>query len=221
MKTLIAIPCMDTMPTGFVQSLLYLEKGENVSVCFKANSLVYDSRNLLSLSAIEEGFDRVLWLDSDMMFTPKAMKMLMDDMDEFPDIDIVTGLYFKRRPPYTPVIFKDLREPARGEDGKLIGRVHEFVDYPRDMLFRVMGCGFGFCLMKTSVLKAVWDAYGPAFSPFPWAGEDLSFCHRANELGYTIFCDSRVSCGHIGTYVFTEREGGNQSERNGTTRDNG
>ena len=58
MKTLIAIPCMDTMPTGFVQSLLYLEKGADVSVCFKANSLVYDSRNLLSLSAIEEKFDR-------------------------------------------------------------------------------------------------------------------------------------------------------------------
>jgi hypothetical protein len=32
MKTLIAIPCMDTMPEEFVRSLLYLEKGEGVNV---------------------------------------------------------------------------------------------------------------------------------------------------------------------------------------------
>ena len=64
MKTLIAIPCMDMLPVGFVQSLLYMHKGDNPTVYFKPNSLVYDSRNLLSLYAIENKFDNVLWLDS-------------------------------------------------------------------------------------------------------------------------------------------------------------
>ena len=203
MKTLIAVPCMDMMPTGFVQSLIYLEKGGNVSVCFRANSLVYDSRNLLSLSAIEEGFDRVMWFDSDMMFTKDTMRILMEDMDKL-DADMVTGVYFKRRPPYTPVIFDELDEPGVSADGKPIPHVHEYADYPKDSIFPVKGCGFGCVLMKTSLLKEVWDNYGPAFSPYPWAGEDISFCHRVNLLGHTIWCDSNVSCGHIGTMVYTE-----------------
>lgn len=203
MKTLIAIPCMDTMPTGFVQSLLYLEKGEDVSVCFKANSLVYDSRNLLSLSAIQENFDRVMWFDSDMMFTKDTMKILMRDMDEY-NVDMVTGLYFKRRKPFTPVIFSELDEPGVDDDGKPVAHVHEYVGYPENTVFPVRGCGFGCVLMTTKLLKDIWDHFGPAFSPYPWAGEDISFCHRVNQLGYTILCDSNVSCGHIGTYVFTE-----------------
>ena len=203
MKTLIAIPCMDTMPTGFVQSLLYLEKGENVSVCFKANSLVYDSRNLLSLSAIEEKFDRVLWIDSDMMFTKDSMNILMKDMDDS-KADFVTGIYFKRHSPYTPVVYDELDEPGIDKDGKPVPHVHNYVDYPTDSIFPVKGCGFGFCLTSVPLLKRVWDTFGPAFSPYPWAGEDISFCHRVNQLGVPILCDSRVSCGHIGTFVYTE-----------------
>ena len=53
MKTLIAIPCMNMVPVGFVQSILYLKKGEDVSVLMKPDSLIYDSRNLISLTAIE------------------------------------------------------------------------------------------------------------------------------------------------------------------------
>lgn len=203
MKTLIAIPCMDMMPFGFVQSLLYLEKGEDVSVCFKANSLIYDSRNLLSITAIEKNFDRVMWIDSDMMFTKDAMKILMHDMDKF-NVDMVTGLYFKRCTPYTPVIYDELDKPGVDEKGKPIPHIHEFIDYPADIVFPVKGCGFGFCLTSVPLLKHVWEEFGPAFSPYPWAGEDISFCHRVNQLGYPILCDGNVSCGHIGTYVFTE-----------------
>lgn len=215
MKTLIAVPCMDTMPTGFVQSLLYLDKGSDVAVCFKANSLVYDSRNLLSLSAIEENFDRVMWFDSDMMFTKDTMKILMDDMDRLMHAEeqyptgkngchMVTGLYFKRRSPFTPVLYSELDEPGIDENGKPVPHVTDYVDYPHDTVFPVKGCGFGCVLMTTNLLRDVWKNYGPAFSPYPWASEDISFCHRVNQLGYTIYCDSRVSCGHIGTFVYTE-----------------
>lgn len=203
MKTLIAIPCMDMMPTGFVQSLLYLEKGEDVSVCFKANSLVYDSRNLLALTAIEEGFDRVLWLDSDMMFTPASMKIIMRDMDEY-GAEMVTGIYFRRKKPFTPVVYSQLEEPGVDDNGHMVARVREFTAYPPDSVFPVRGCGFGYCMTSVQLLKEVCDKFGPPFSPYPWGSEDISFCHRVNKLGYQIWCDSRVSCGHIGQFVYTE-----------------
>lgn len=215
MKTLIAIPCMDTIPVGFAQSLLHLEKGENVSVYFRPNSLVYDSRNIISLYAIENNFDMVMWFDSDMMFTPATMKMLQADMDgksrvgdtslnDFEGCDMVTGLYFKRHGSALPVIYNELEEPVKDSDGKLRKRITEYVGYPKNTLFPVRGCGFGCVLTSTKLLKHVWDEFGPAFAPYFWAGEDISFCHRVNQLGYTIWCDSRVTCGHIGQFVYTE-----------------
>ena len=53
MSIMIAIPCMGTTPVQFTESLLNLEKPEGTKVCFKSSSLIYDARNLLSLTAIE------------------------------------------------------------------------------------------------------------------------------------------------------------------------
>lgn len=200
MKTLIAIPCMDTLPVGFVNSLLYMHKGDNPTVYLKPNSLVYDSRNLLSLYAIENQFDNVLWLDSDMIFPLNTLTKL-----EAYNMDMVTGLYVKRHEPVEPVLYEKIEEPTRGKDGKLIANIESYNNYPRDAFFPVAGCGFGCVLTSTKLLKAVWDTYGPAFNPYPWASEDISFCHRVNELGYQIYCDSSVSCGHIGQFVYTEQ----------------
>ena len=195
MKTLIAMPCMDTIHTATVSCLLDLRKPPGTRVCLKANSLVYDSRNLISLTAIEEGFDRVLWLDSDMIFPPDLMECLDSDMDE--GYDLVTGLYVSRRFPIRPIIYRDIQPP---EDGKK--RIEEYTDYPKDALFPVAGCGFGAVMTSTELLRAVWQRYGPAFAPYPWAGEDISFCYRANECGAVMACDSRIDIGHQGMMIF-------------------
>lgn len=202
-KTLIGIPCMDHLPLGFAQSLMYLDKPEGTSVLFKANSLVYDSRNVIALTAIEKGFDRVMWFDSDMVFTPQTMKILHDDMDKM-QCHMVTGVYFQRTGKHEPVIYRELDEPTIGPDGRIQKHDAKYTDYPLNNIFTVDGCGFGCVMTSVKLLKDVWDHYGTAFLPYPWAGEDLSFCHRVNQLGYQIYCDSTVSCGHIGNFVYTE-----------------
>lgn len=202
MKTLIAIPCMDTIPVGFMQSILYLDKPEGTSVCFRPNSLVYDSRNMLALSAIEMGMDRVLWLDSDMVFTPNTLKALAQDMDTIPDCEIVTGVYTKRIIPYTPTIYKELKEPEVKPNGQVVGAIKAYDDYPVDSVFEIAGCGFGCVMTSVDLLKRVIDKHQSAFLPYLWAGEDLSFCYRLQQMGVKIWCDSKIKCGHIGTYVY-------------------
>lgn len=202
MRTLIAIPCMDMIHTGFAQSLINLRKGEGVDVIFRPGSLIYDARNIISLVAIERNYDRVMWLDSDMMFTPDAFEMLRKDMDER-GCDMVTALYFTRDRNVKPVIYSQLEEPVN-IGGKAEKRITHYTDYPRDTVFQAQGCGFGCVMTSVKLLRDVWDRFGPAFAPMPWAGEDLSFCWRVRQLGYEILCDSRVVCGHIGNYVYTE-----------------
>ena len=203
MKILIAIPCMDNVPYQFSEAMLNMYKTPETRACFKANSLVYDSRNLLSLTAIENGFDRVLWIDSDMIVPYNTLRKLSDDMDVY-GYDMVTGIYYKRTLPTEPVISRTL-EPPTIDDGKPVRNITPYNDYPSDRIFPVAACGFGCVMTSVDLLKRVWDKYQNAFLPFPWAGEDYSFCYRVNLLGEQIYCDPEIQCGHVGTMVYTEK----------------
>ena len=201
MKTLIAIPCMDTVPTLFLKSLLGLEKGSECEVALTMSSLIYDARNQLAHKAIDESFDRILWLDSDMEFDPDLMNRLHAVLDE--GHDMVSALYFKRKRPYVPVIYKALY-CTQAKDGKTEHHADIYRDYPKNEVFEVAACGFGGVLMKTSLVKAVHEKFGLPFSPILGFGEDLSFCMRAREIGRDIVCDSRIKMGHVAYSVITE-----------------
>ena len=81
MKTLIAIPCMDMIHADFVRALLSLEIFGEVQYTFAQSSLIYDARNQLAEIAVKGGFDRVLWLDSDMQFPASTFRRLHEHLD--------------------------------------------------------------------------------------------------------------------------------------------
>ena len=197
MKILIAVPCMDTVAAGFAESLANLRKDDNCEVRFNPSSLVYDSRNALAAYAIDGNFDAVLWIDSDMIFPPDLLEKLCADLES--GKDIVSGLCFCRRYPYAPVVLKRL-ELA---DEKPI--TDSYTDYPEDELFRVEGCGFGVVMTKTDVLRKIAEKCRTVFSPLPHFGEDYSFCIRARECGYEMWCDPTVPIGHIGYINVSDR----------------
>lgn len=68
MKILVAVPCSDEIDVGFVQCLLALNQIGEVRVMLMSGSLIYASREAMSAKAVEEGFDYVMWFDSDMTF---------------------------------------------------------------------------------------------------------------------------------------------------------
>ena len=201
-RILIAIPCMDTVPVAFMTSLVNLEKPFNTHYAVHANSMIYDSRNTFAAKAITGGYDRVLWLDSDMVFDHDMLTRLNADMNKH-GLDFVSGIFFKRRMPTGPCIYRDLIYGAN-DDGTVKAEAIPYTDYPRDDLFETKGAGFGAVLMTTDLLKAVWEAYGPPFQPLVQMGEDLSFCWRVTQIGRKMWCDSRVKVGHAGLHVFGE-----------------
>ena len=196
MKYLVAIPCMDTMPTQFVKSLIGLRVEGTIEIAFSANSLVYDSRNLLSKKASEEGFDRILWLDSDVTFKPDMFERLSKRLDE--GYQFVSGLYVKRKTPIEPTIFKTVYMM----DDKL-PKADCYFDYPEG-IFEIAACGFGAVMMDICVLNSVGMEFGLPFSPILGFSEDISFCMRAKQVGYKLYCDSTIKLGHIGYKEFTE-----------------
>lgn len=192
-KILIAVPCMDMVSARFAQCLTTLKKIGKCTVSFLIGSLVYDSRNKLAAMALDMEADYILWFDSDMVFEPDTLERMMKVLDEHSEIDVLSGLYFRRGHPFTPVLFGKLE---RKEDGTL---EHEGVENVPESLFEVAGCGFGCVLMRTDMLLdiAAKEGGGVWFTPFLTAGEDASFCIRARESGYKIYCDPDVSLGHM------------------------
>lgn len=201
MKVLVAIPCMDMMHSLFVKSLLGLKRVGEMQFAFSASSLVYDSRNGLSKKAISEGFDFVLWLDSDMEFQPDLLERLMEDMKE--GREYVSGLYFKRKAPVAPVIYEKVGYYHQGDE--VTPCAVPLLKYPWGV-FEVEGTGFGAVLMSVDALKKVVEKYGAPFSPILGFGEDLSFCMRAKEVGIKMYCDSTVQVGHVGFKTYTAQD---------------
>lgn len=198
MRTLIAVPCMDQVAAPFAQNLAQMQKNGEVYISFLIGSLIYESRNNLAKQAMQAKADYIMWLDSDMTFAPDTMTRLQQHMEN--GLDIVTGIYFRRRPPFTPTLFKELRRT----DDPNVAEHANFDDYPQDSLFEIAGCGFGCVMTRVSVLEDVMLNYQDWFGPVCGLGEDLSFCLRARELGYKIYCDSSIKCGHIGQLVVDE-----------------
>ena len=199
MKILIAVPCMDTVPAPFAQSLALLHKPEGVdcSLAMQMGSLIYTSRNDLAQRAIQMEADYVFWLDSDMVFEPDILIRMLKTLTEN-KLDILTGLYFRRVRPYTPVLFDKL------DIRRNICSWSEFKEIP-DHIFEVGGCGFGCVLMDTSVFLSVQSKHGNCFAPIANNGEDIAFCWRARDCGYKIICDPSVICGHIGKIIVDEK----------------
>ena len=185
MKILIAIPCYDKAEVEFDQSLLRLPKN-NCEVAYATSSLIYDARNALAEKAINENFDYVMWLDSDMVFKPDVIDRLMAHKKEF-----VCGVYTTRKAPIKLTLF-DLVQP---------GAFHAIEWCPNE-LFEIKGCGFGCVLMSTSLLKQVGEAFGRPFSPIVGMGEDLSFCYRVTALGKKMYCDGTIALGHVGKFIY-------------------
>ena len=200
MKTLICIPCMDTVPTTFFLSMMGLKKIGVCSFGNTMNSLIYDARNQLAKRAVDGGYDRTLWIDSDMQFEPDLMERLSADLDE--GRDFVSGLYFTRRKEPKPVIYQKCGIYRTDQDTRPI--VEHFMDYPRDQIFEIEACGFGAVMVKTELLDRVIKEFGQPFAPIYGFGEDLSFCMRVQELGVPMYCDSRVKLGHVGLRVISE-----------------
>ena len=202
MSTLIAVPCHEMVHAEFMKSLMELERPEETGYAQITGTLVYTARTLIANKAVEMGFDRVLWLDSDMTFPPDTLLRLSEDMDK--GLDMVCGIYFTRKAPVMPSIHKYLKWEIK-EDGWVDTDCRCFTDYPENRLFEIACCGFGCVMTSARLLKAMNEKYGSPFYPLMGMGEDTTFCWRATQNGFKIFCDSSVKVGHIGQYVFDEK----------------
>ena len=216
-KILVCVPTLDSVSASFhaSQMMLRWDDGNKYAYSVKSNSLTYNARNEFALDAINGKYSFLVFLDSDILCEPDTILRLVKDIQDS-GADLVTGIYFKRRLPTSPVIYKSI---DWSEDAVLGAQefVEAYEDWPREGgLFEIEGCGMGCCVMRVEMLPEVVAAFrmGP-FTPMPRLSEDLSFCWRLKKLGKRMLCDPGILVGHVGMWIYRRQDWDRQREVQG------
>jgi cellulose synthase/poly-beta-1,6-N-acetylglucosamine synthase-like glycosyltransferase len=191
MRVLLCIPYTGYVAPQAAYSLIPMacharNKGVSVDMLPIGLSLVYTAREEAARTFLQGEYDALLFVDSDMVVPPDLLTRLIGH-----DKDIVSALAFRRTPGYEPCIFMECNE----QDAKF------YLDYPKG-LTEIEGVGMACTLIKRKVFETVPE---PWFFPHKILGEDLSFCVRAREAGFKIYCDTTLICGHVGIETITDR----------------
>lgn len=135
------------------------------------------ARNAVCKATCDSEADAVFWCDSDVILPADAISRLAGGGQDF-----ITGIYFQRVAPHWPLI-------AGFENAHF----QWIVKWEPNMLVAIDGCGFGCVLTSTKLLREMdheWFSY-EKFS------EDFDFCLKARKLGYQLWCDTGILCGHL------------------------
>lgn len=169
-----------------------------VEFTVQQNSSLHLARDAVCRSAIKNGYDWVLMLDSDMVFD----KLMIDYLLSV-HADTVTGLAVQRNSNAQPCVYREMII----ENGKAFELKPFLFDSVPNEPFEVAACGAACLLIKTKALKKLEEIDDSFFfRPYGFTSEDISFCHRLSLAGIKIMCDPRPLIGHVGTKIYTIKD---------------
>jgi hypothetical protein len=174
--------------SDFCASLAILLKPADARLIWTKNTDVVGNCNTIFRNAIGEW---VWLLGDDHVFNPDILLRLLQH-----DVDIVVPLVLMRTPPYKPVVMA--RECDELDEHGHVQYEVAF-DLPAAGLHEVLAAGSAGMLIRRHVIEEMAD---------PWfetdgrgLNEDLTFCRKAREAGFRIWCDVDVPMGHIAPHT--------------------
>jgi hypothetical protein len=176
----------------------------------KGSSAIDIARNIRASEAVRDGFESLLFIDSDMMFDPADAVRLFQS-----DEPVIAGVYAAKKlgKGQFNVDFED------GFDEIKIGPW-------ADRLYPVKAVGAGFLRIKVSALKHIaktlelpycrtsdrlaWPFFQPMIVRIDgqpsYLGEDYSLIYRCRAAGLTPVVDTSFRLWHIGDYAYGVEE---------------
>lgn len=160
------------------------------------DSLIQRARNDLVRLALEEGFDYLVFMDSDQEWDPEWIFKLLDYEE-----DVVGGTVVKKS---DQVLFnvKALKTGLKREANGLM---------------EVEAIGTGFLKLSRKALQEVWDispeymnegkkcrmVFDVQLVDGELVSEDNVFCRKWRNLGYKVWIDPTMTCNHIGSKKYS------------------
>ena len=203
-KVLFLVPTYISVPVRAYKSIIELltkvTEPFEFLVSVRESCFVHENRNKLAERALKlhkkNKLDYVVWLDSDIEFrfndVLRLIKSLIDSK-----ADMLSGVYYSK---ISGKVHPLIQVWDRKDDQYYWITPKEFKEKPD--VFKSDSVGFGFLVMKPSVLVRMFNEFKRPFnfrvqSNGELLGEDLMFCEQARDLGFKLFVDKRINVGHI------------------------
>lgn len=189
-KLAVCIPARDQMHTATSFCLYQLATvltnlGIDNKLFVSSGTLIVNQRHELIKAAKEWSATHVMFIDSDMEFTPQCVLSLLDRQ-----LQVVAGAYSKRAEPFVATAWYKI--------GDWNSHVTDF----NDDIVQCDAIATGFMLIEMTVFDTL---------PQPWfklgwyndqyVGEDIEFCRMLLDHNIPLYLDMTVSkkLGHLGT----------------------
>ena len=159
------------------------------------NDLSARLRQKMTEHAVDQGVNFIFYWDDDVLIPPNTLYRFLNHMARFPDIGIVTGVYYTKMTPVEPIIYKD------AGTGAYWGFDLDPEAPPED----IYSCGAGCMMARVDAIKMMtrdwWDderVTNADASRQGVVGHDVRFCRNMrDQTGYRVTVDGSVQCHHI------------------------
>ena len=183
------INCAVAMSSMFKPShRIHIIQGHNIHIL---------RNDLVEMALRNEDCTHLFFLDSDVVMPPYGlMRLLRRSMEQ--NMDIVTGIYLMKAPPYAPLA---IMRPKHIITGKK--KYNYYFQITQELLNKVVpvdATGAGCLLIKREVIEAMdppWFDVTLQEHGLSAIGEDLYFFDRAIEAGFQPYMDLSVQCDHV------------------------
>jgi hypothetical protein len=148
------------------------------------------SQNLARKIAVEQGFDYMFSLESDILPPINVIEQLMVHGK-----DVITGLYYigdKKKNIRVPCVTVAKWNETLGAYGTRLLTYEEFGQYRNKGVKRVQAGGFGCCLIS----KQIFTKYGFYYDPRFKGHSDIYFFNDLFRNQIPVFIDTDVICEH-------------------------
>jgi|688.fasta_scaffold00357_12 FkbM family methyltransferase len=192
-KILIAIPTARNIEPETFKSIYDQIIPEDYQTTFQYfyGYRVDQVRNLIADWAVK-GYDYLWAVDADMAFAPDTLQKLLSH-----NKDVVTGIYRQRKP-------EQILEVYENNNTGGVNHIPYYKIQNRGVV-EIAACGFGCVLVKSEVFRSIGYPqfmYYPALDHSHTISEDIDFCRKAKDKGFTIWADTSIVCSHIGQTHF-------------------
>lgn len=210
-KLFIGLPVYGAMDAQFAQCLIALHLDPPCNEFLVSpnlgDSLVSRSRNTITANFLATDATHLLWLDSDLIFSPEHVKRIISH-----DVDVCGGFYPKKTQGElqwvcnaldgapAPILDSGLQEIKYAGTGFMLIKRHVFElmieNYGRKIGYKADGSG-----------RQEYDFWSVGTYKYPdgnrrYLSEDWYFCQRWRDLGGRIWGDTKIVAKHVGQAVY-------------------
>jgi hypothetical protein len=197
MKIAIGIPITNRLvDKDFFLSFAAMEKPAHYTLLAPSHEIyshaqdIADIRNDLVKQAAVAGADALIMMDSDQVYPENTIPQIIIGLSKY---DAVGAVVHRRYPPFNPLLLRGT-----------LGRYEKISDaecYSGDLIeIDATGCGcIGYNLHVFEDIKPPWYELIPGTNGKP-VGEDIRFCHKMRQAGFTIAADTSIQVDHLTTF---------------------